>query len=59
MTVEAKDARRSIVRVVDPRAMLASAPGGSVPELKLVADDASERMGRVLKVLGDVARAPT
>jgi uncharacterized protein (DUF302 family) len=59
VTVEAKDEAHSIVRLVDPQAMLASAPGGLAPELKRVADDASERIGRVLRVLSGVARADT
>lgn len=59
VTVESKDARHSLVRLVDPQAMLSSAPGGLAPQLKLVADDASERMGRVVKALGEVARAAT
>ena len=51
VTVEAIDATHSMVRLVDPQAMLSSAPGGTAPELKQVADDASERMGRVLLAL--------
>ena len=51
VTVEARDATHSVVRLVDPQLMLASAPGGLAPELKQVADDASERMQRVLEVL--------
>jgi len=59
VTVEAKDAGRSVVRLVDPQMMLASAPGGLAPELKRVADDASERMNRVFRGLGRLARAAT
>lgn len=59
VTVEAKDDAHSVVRLVDPQAMLASAPGGLAPELKKVADDASERMGRVLKVLRGVGSTAT
>jgi len=59
VTVEEKDARHSIVRLVDPRAMLASAPGGPNPELTRVADDASDRMGRVLNALRGTARHAT
>jgi uncharacterized protein (DUF302 family) len=51
VTVEARDATHSVVRAVDPQMMLASAAGGLAPELKQVADDASERMARVLDVL--------
>ncbi|MEP6992815.1 MAG: DUF302 domain-containing protein [bacterium] len=59
VTVEARDATHSVVRLVDPQAMLASAPGGLAPELRQVADDASRRMARVLEVLRQVLRAPT
>lgn len=55
VTVEAMDARRSLVRIIDPQAMLSSAPGGLASELKRVADDASERMARVLETLRGVA----
>lgn len=51
VTVEATDAEHSLVRLVDPQAMLASAPGGISGELKTVADDASERMKRVAVAL--------
>jgi len=51
VTVEAIDAAHSMVRLVDPQAMLSSSPAASAPELKQVADDASQRMGRVLQVL--------
>lgn len=56
VTVEEKDARHSIVRLIDPQTMLSSAPGGLAPELQAVADDASARMGRVVNMLRDVAR---
>ncbi|MEO6446639.1 MAG: DUF302 domain-containing protein [Gemmatimonadaceae bacterium] len=59
VTVESRDATHSIVRLVDPQAMLSSAPGGLAPELKKVADDASERMERVLQVLRGVGGAAT
>jgi uncharacterized protein (DUF302 family) len=58
VTVEAKDATHSVVRLVDPQTMLASAPGGLAPELKAVADDATERMGRVLQVLRGIGSTP-
>lgn len=57
VTVEERDATHSVVRLVDPQAMLSAAPGGMAPELKAVADDAGERMARVLKVLHTVGRA--
>jgi hypothetical protein len=45
-----------VVRLVDPQMMLSSAPGGLAPELNKVADDASQRMERVLDVLRRVGR---
>jgi len=51
VTVEGRDATHSVVRLVDPQMMLASSAGGLAPELRQIADDASERMQRVLKVL--------
>ncbi len=51
VTVEARDETHTVVRLVDPQMMLASAAGGLAPELKQVADDASARMQRVLAVL--------
>ena len=57
VTVEAKDATHTVVRLVDPQAMLSAAPGGLAPAIKKVADDASERMGRVLTALRGVGRA--
>ncbi len=56
VTVEARDATHSVVRLVDPQTMLASAPGGLAPELTQVADDASQRMNRVLAALQQLAR---
>lgn len=56
VTVEAHDATHSMVRLVDPQTMLASAPGGLVPELAQVAEDASQRMHRVLAALQQMAR---
>ena len=57
VTVEAIDATHSMVRLVDPPAMLASASGGSAPELQKVTDDASDRMGRVLLALPGLGQA--
>ncbi len=56
VTVEASDASASVVRLTDPQAMLASAPGALAPEVKQVADDASARMQRVLKTLRGITR---
>lgn len=56
VTVEEIDAANSMVRLVDPQAMLSSTPGGATTELRKVADDASQRMGRVLNVLSRVIR---
>lgn len=58
VTVESIDATHAMVRLVDPRAMLASSPSGAAPALKAVADDASERMRRVLAQLRGIGRAP-
>jgi len=57
VTVEARDATHSVVRLIDPQMMLASSPGGLAPELKQVADDASARMARVVEVLRTVKSA--
>ncbi|MEO7085799.1 MAG: DUF302 domain-containing protein [Gemmatimonadaceae bacterium] len=51
VTVEARDATHSVVRLVDPQMMLASSARALAPELKQVADDASQRMKRVVEVL--------
>lgn len=57
VTVEARDATHSVVRLVDPQLMLASSVGGLAPELKQVADDASARMERVLETLRSAKNA--
>jgi uncharacterized protein (DUF302 family) len=54
VTVEAIDAQRSTVRLVDPQAMLSAAPVGLVPGIRTVADDASERMERVVRKLREL-----
>lgn len=59
VTVEATDPQRSVVRLVDPQAMLASAPGGLAAEVQRVADDASARMSRVIAVLRRLGRGAT
>lgn len=51
VTVEELDGDRSRVRVVDPRAMLAVAPGGLPSALTTVAADAHARIERVVQVL--------
>lgn len=58
VTVESAGEHRTIVRLTNPEALLATAAGGS-PELAGVARDASERMARVtsaLKQTGGVER---
>ncbi len=59
VTVEARSATHSLVRLADPQAMLSAAPGGLAPQLRTVADDASRRMDRVLAALRSVGRAAT
>ena len=59
VTVEARDATHSVVRLVDPQMMLASSPAALAPELKQVADDASARMERVVAALRRTKRAPS
>jgi uncharacterized protein (DUF302 family) len=58
VTVEAIDSTHAMVRLVDPQAMLASSPSGAAPALKEVADDASQRMRRVLAQLRRIGRTP-
>ncbi len=56
VTVEESDGGGALVRLVDPRGMLAAAPGGLSPALHEVATDAHSRMERVeqaLRRLGD------
>jgi uncharacterized protein (DUF302 family) len=59
VTVEWVDDTRSRVRLVDPRSMLAAAPGGVSPVLTEVAADAHARIERVVEALGQVGRAAT
>ncbi|MEX2182035.1 MAG: DUF302 domain-containing protein [Gemmatimonadaceae bacterium] len=56
VTVEERDAGRSLVRLVDPRSMLAAAPGGLSPALQTVAEDARGRIERVVAALRALAR---
>jgi uncharacterized protein (DUF302 family) len=51
VTVESQDATHSMVRIVDPRSMLASAPAGLSPALEPIASDAHQRIERVVKAL--------
>jgi uncharacterized protein (DUF302 family) len=51
VTVEAVDDRHALVRLTDPRDMLASAAGGLSPALTAVAEEAHQRMSRVLVAL--------
>lgn len=55
VTVEWVDTSRSRVRLVDPRAMLASSPGGVWPALTEVAVDAHARVERVGQALKQLA----
>ena len=59
VTVEAIEQSRSRVRLVDPRAMLAAAPGGLSPALTEVAADAHARIERVVHALQRLGRAAT
>jgi uncharacterized protein (DUF302 family) len=59
VTVEWVNDARSRVRLVDPRSMLAAAPGGVSPVLTEVAADAHARIERVVAALGQVGRAAT
>jgi uncharacterized protein (DUF302 family) len=58
VTVEAVDAGSTLVRLIDPRAMLGAAPGGLSPALQEVAADAHARIERVVKNLRSLAIAP-
>jgi uncharacterized protein (DUF302 family) len=51
VTVEAVSEQRTIVRLTNPKALLATAPLDASPELASVARDASERMARVTSTL--------
>ena len=59
VTVEWVSDAQSRVRLVDPRSMLAAAPGGLYPALSDVATDAHERIERVVQTLNQTARAAT
>jgi uncharacterized protein (DUF302 family) len=59
VTVEARDAGHSTVRLVDPRAMLASAPGGLTATVEEVASDAYQRIQRVTGALRRLAAGAT
>ncbi len=51
VTVEEVSARSTLVRLVDPRAMLGAAPGGLLPALVEVAADAHARIERAVREL--------
>ena len=51
VTVESGGEQRTIVRLTNPEALLATAPLAASPELAGVARDASERMARVTSTL--------
>lgn len=51
VTVEFVSEQRTIVRLTNPQALLATAPLGASSELASVARDASERMARVTSTL--------
>lgn len=51
VTVEEMESAICHVRVVDPRVLLAAAPGGLSPALGRVAEDAGQRLERVVAVL--------
>ena len=51
VTVEAVGEQRSLARLTDPRALLASAPGGLSAALHELATDARQRMERVVAAL--------
>lgn len=59
VTVEWVSDAHSRVRVVDPRSMLAAAPGGSSPTLVDVATDAQARIKRVVEALHHIGQAAT
>lgn len=58
-TVEWVSGAQSRVRLIDPRSMLAGAPGGLSPALIDVATDAHARIERVVQALNQTARAAT
>lgn len=56
VTVEADDETRAVVRLTDPAALLAAAPGGLAGPVKDVATDARARMERVAAALSSGRR---
>ena len=58
-TVEWVRPTQSRVRLIDPRSMLAAAPGGLSPVLIDVAADAHARIERVVQALAQTTRATT
>lgn len=59
VTVEWVSDTQSRVRLIDPRSMLAAAPGGLSPALSDVATDAHARIERVVQTLTQTTRAAT
>lgn len=59
VTVEWVSDAHSRVRVVDPRSMLAAAPGGLSPALVDIATDAHARIERVVAALRRIGHATT
>ena len=57
VTVERRDETHSLVRLTDPRAMLAAAPRGQSDALKAVAADGHQRMERVVAALRRVPQS--
>jgi uncharacterized protein (DUF302 family) len=58
-TVKWVSATQSRVRLIDPRSMLAAAPGGLSPALTEVAADAHARIERVVQALTQTTRDTT
>jgi uncharacterized protein (DUF302 family) len=58
-TVKWVSATQSRVRLIDPRSMLAAAPGGLSPALTDVAADAHARIERVVQALTQTTRDTT
>jgi hypothetical protein len=59
VTVESVAERRTMVRLTNPEALLATASLGASPELGRVARDASERMARATDTLKAPDVSPT
>ena len=57
VTVESLDGQRTLVRLTNPEALLSVSALGRSPELARVAQDATNRMSRVVNALQHPARA--